>query len=269
MKIILNKDNLRKLIKDQKDLGFVPTMGALHKGHISLIRKSRSECKKVIISIFVNKPQFNKKKDFNKYPRLLKNDITILKDLKVDYLYVPKHKDIYPRGPNKNIKISSFKKKLCGKKRPGHFEAVVDVVERFIRIIKPKKIYLGEKDMQQVKIIEEFLSKKYNEIKIVPCKTIRESDGVAYSSRNLLLKLNEKAIASKVYKFLKKNKNIIISKKISIKSCKMQVLKFGVKNIEYLKVLDINKIIKPYKWKKNSRIFIAYYLGSVRLIDNF
>ena len=159
MKIISDKNSLIKFAHSEKNLGFVPTMGAIHRGHTSLVKKSINECDKTIVSIFINKPQFNKKSDFQKYPRILKKDISILKKLKVDYLYLPTEKQIYPDGPNKNIKISSFGKKLCGKFRPGHFEAVVDVIERFIKIIKPKKIYFGEKDMQQLKIIESFVKK--------------------------------------------------------------------------------------------------------------
>ena len=146
MKIILNKNKLLRLIKAKKNLGFVPTMGGIHFGHISLIKKSISQCDMTIVSIFINKPQFNRKKDFKMYPRVLSKDIAILKKLKIDFLYLPSVKQIYPKGVNKKIKISSFSKKLCGKFRPGHFKAVVDVIDRFIKIIRPQKIYLGEKD---------------------------------------------------------------------------------------------------------------------------
>ena len=145
MKIISNKIKIPKLIHNKKSLGFVPTMGGIHAGHISLITRSINECKKTIVSIFVNKQQFNNRKDFVKYPRVLKKDILKLKELKVDILYLPKEEDIYPDGYNKKIKISSFKKKLCGKFRPGHFEGVVDVIDRFIKIIKPSRIYFGER----------------------------------------------------------------------------------------------------------------------------
>jgi len=176
MKIISDKNRLIKFVHSEKNLGFVPTMGAIHLGHASLVKKSINECNKTVVSIFINKPQFNKKSDFQKYPRLLKKDISILKKLKVDYLYLPTEKQIYPDGPNKNIKISSLGKKLCGKFRPGHFEAVVDVIDRFIKIIQPKKIYLGEKDMQQLKIIEYFVKQNYTKTNIVPCKTIRDKN---------------------------------------------------------------------------------------------
>ena len=143
MKIILSKKKLIQILNGEKDLGFVPTMGAIHKAHIYILKKSISVCKKTIVTIFVNKPQFNKITDYKKYPRNLKKDISILRKYNVDYLYLPTMKQIYPFGYNKKIKISSFGKKLCGKSRPGHFESVVDVIDRFLKIINPNKIFLG------------------------------------------------------------------------------------------------------------------------------
>ena len=207
MKIIFSKKKLIQILKGQKNLGFVPTMGAIHKAHIYILKKSISLCNKTIVTIFVNKPQFNKITDYKKYPENLKKDISILRKCKVDYLYLPSTKQIYPFGSNTKIKISVFSKKLCGKFRPGHFEAVVDVIDRFIRIIKPNKIFLGEKDMQQLKIIEEFI-----------------------------------------------NKN--------------QIFQLGVKKVDYIELIDINKQIKPFKKNKKYKLFIAYYLGAIRLIDN-
>ena len=268
MKIFINKNKLIKFIKSEKNLGFVPTMGSIHLGHISLFKRSISQCKRTIVSIFINKPQFNRKVDYQKYPRTLKKDILALKRLNVDYLYIPSDNQIYPSGPNKRIKISSFGKKLCGKFRSGHFEAVVDVIERFIKIIKPKKIYLGEKDMQQLKIIEHFVKKNYSNIKVVGCKTIREKNGIAFSSRNFFLSLNEKKIASKIYKYLENRKQKLIKNKINLKTIKKKVYKLGAKKIDYIQMLDINKIIKPHKRNRKFRIFVAYYLRSTRLIDN-
>jgi len=268
MKIFFDKHKLQKIIYKEKKLGFVPTMGALHLGHISLIKKCAKMSSKTIVSIFVNKPQFNRKADFGNYPRDLKRDILMLKKLKVDYLFIPSNKQIYPRGPNKNIKVHSFSKKLCGEFRANHFEAIADVIDRFIQIIKPKKIFFGNKDMQQLKIVENFVKKKYPEINIIGCKTIREKNGIAYSSRNLLLSNNDKKIASKIYKILSYQKNKVINKKISINKIKTKIIKLGIKKIDYLKLLNINKLIEPFKKRSKYKIFIAYYIGSVRLIDN-
>jgi len=268
MKTITSKKKLIKIINNEKSLGFVPTMGAIHKGHLSLIKASKKVCKRTIVSIFINKPQFNIKKDFEKYPKSIIKDTSILKKNKIDYLFVPKMKQMYPNGINKKIKIISFAKKLCGKFRPGHFEAIVDIVDRFIKIIKPEKIFLGEKDMQQLKILKSFVKDKYPKIEIVGCKTIREKNGIALSSRNSLLSSKELIIASNIYKFLKINKNNIINKKIKTKYLNRIILNYGVKKIDYVKILDVNKISKPYIKKKQYRIFLAYYLRTTRLIDN-
>ena len=268
MKTITSKKKLIKIINNEKSLGFVRTMGAIHKGHLSLIKASKKACKRTIVSIFINKPQFNKKKDFQKYPRSIKKDTAILEKNNVDYLFVPKMKQMYPNGTNKKIKIISFSKKLCGEFRPGHFEAIVDIVDRFIEIIKPKKIFLGEKDMQQLIIIKSFVKYKYPKIQIIGCKTIREKNGVALSSRNSLLSNKENIIASKIYKILKRNKYNIIKKKKTTKNVSKIILNYGVKKIDYVKVFDINKLAKPYIKKEQYRIFLAYYLGSTRLIDN-
>jgi len=268
MKIITNRKQLAKFVLMQKNLGFVPTMGAIHIGHISLIKKSIKQSDKTIVTIFVNKSQFNKRNDFLKYPRMLNKDISILAKLKVDYLYLPSKNQIYPDGPNKNIKINTFEKRLCGKYRPGHFKAVVDVIDRFIKMIRPAKIYLGEKDMQQLKIIEHFVRKNYSNIKIIGCKTIREKNGVACSSRNFLLSLNEKKIASRIYKYIKNIKKKLIMKQINLIKIKKNFYKLGVNKVDYIQMLDINKIINHHKKNKKFKIFIAYYLRSIRIIDN-
>ena len=268
MKIIYTKKQLVNFVLKQKNLGFVPTMGAIHVGHISLIKKSIKQSDKTIVTIFINKPQFNRKNDFLKYPRMLNKDISILAKLKVDYLYLPSKKQIYPNGSNNNIKISTFEKKLCGKYRPGHFNAVVDVIDRFIKIIKPAKIYLGEKDMQQLKIIESFVKKNHPKTKVIGCKTVREENGIACSSRNFLLSSNEKNIASKIYKLIINRKQNLIKNKYNLKTLKRKIYKFGVKRIDYIKIIDVNKLIKPYIKKNKYKIFIAYYLGTTRLIDN-
>ena len=268
MKIIFNKKKLVNFINKERNLGFVPTMGAIHKGHISLIKKSINQCNKTIVSIFVNRPQFNKKNDYIKYPKNLEKDIFILKKLKIDCLYLPSTKQIYPDGPRKNIKIHSFEKVLCGKNRPGHFKAVADVIDRFIKIIRPKKIYLGEKDMQQLIIIKDFIKKNYGSINVIGCKTIREKNGIAYSSRNFLLNIKEKKISGKVYRLLLSKKKYLVKRKISLNMIKNKILRLGVSKIDYVKILDINRLVDKNIRSKKIRIFIAYYLRSTRLIDN-
>ena len=164
MKILLNNSDLNEALYDVSNLGFVPTMGSLHKGHISLIKKSLKDCKKTIVSIFVNPTQFNNKSDFKNYPRNNKKDISILKRLNINFLYIPKVKDVYYLKRKPLIKLKKKDKILCAKFRKGHFEGVIDVMDRLTKIINPQKIYLGEKDFQQLYLVDKYISKNIQEI---------------------------------------------------------------------------------------------------------
>ena len=270
MKILLSNNDLNEALNNVSNLGFVPTMGSLHKGHISLIKKSVKECKKTIVSIFVNPTQFNNKSDFKNYPRNNKKDISILKRLNINFLYIPKVKDVYYLKRKPLIKLKKKDKILCAKFRKGHFEGVIDVMDRLTKIINPQKIYLGEKDFQQLYLVKKYISKKYN-TKIVSCKTIRNDKKLAFSSRNKLLSKNELIKAGKISKeiFLFKKRlseNIDIKKLISDKK-KELVNSFNVK-FDYLELR--NKFnLKASNKVKHSKLFVAYYINKVRLIDNF
>ena len=186
MIIFKSINKLNKKVNFKANIGFVPTMGSLHNGHISLIKSCKLKCKKTLVSIFVNPSQFNKTNDFKKYPRDLKRDVAILKKLNVDYLLVPKINDIYNNKKSMKININKKDKILCAKYRPGHFEGVLGVINQFLTKIKPKYMFLGEKDYQQIYLIRKFIMNKFN-TKIVSCKTIRLKSSLAYSSRNALL----------------------------------------------------------------------------------
>jgi cytidyltransferase-related domain len=173
MKIFKSFNVLNKEINFNEIIGFVPTMGSLHDGHLSLIRSAKKKSKKVLVSIFINPTQFNEKKDFDKYPRNLKKDISILKRLKVNYLFLPSKKEIYQKGINKKINILQNDKILCAKYRNGHFEGVLAVVNRFMENIKAKYIFFGEKDFQQIYLIKKYLQKKFS-IKIICCRSVRK-----------------------------------------------------------------------------------------------
>ena len=162
-------------------------MGSLHKGHISLIKKSKIKCNKTLVSIFVNPSQFNKRKDFNKYPRNIKKDLSLLKKIKVDFVYIPKKNQVYNFKRKKEIRLKNKDKILCAKFRKGHFEGVIDVMDRFTKIIRPNKIFMGEKDFQQLCLVKKYIEKRYKS-KIISCKTIRDRNKLVLSSRNLLLK---------------------------------------------------------------------------------
>ena len=191
MIIFKSINKLNKEVNFKADIGFVPTMGAIHQGHVSLIRKSQKKSKKTLVSIFVNPAQFNDKKDYKKYPKNIQKDLRLLKKLKVDYVLIPSVKDVYGNNSKKKFKINKSSKILCAKYRSGHFEGVLSVINQFIKKLKIKKIFLGEKDYQQYILIREFL-KKNSDVKTVLCKTIRMKNGLAYSSRNGLL--NQKSI---------------------------------------------------------------------------
>ena len=160
MIIFKSINKLNKEVNFKADIGFVPTMGALHQGHVSLIKKSQKRCKKTLVSIFVNPAQFNNKKDYKKYPKNIQNDLKLLNNLKVDYVLIPTVKDVYANKSKKKFNISKSNKILCAKYRPGHFEGVLGVIDQFIKKLEINKIFLGEKDYQQYILIRDFFKKK-------------------------------------------------------------------------------------------------------------
>ena len=269
MKILLNNNDLNKALIRVHNLGFVPTMGSLHKGHISLIKKSKINCNKTLVSIFVNPSQFNNKLDFKKYPRNKKKDLKILKELKVDFVYTPKTSQIYNFKRKIKIKIREKDKVLCAKFRKGHFEGVIDVMDRLTKLIKPNKIFMGEKDYQQIYLIKKYIDKKYRN-KIINCKTIRDKNQLALSSRNKLLKKKDLLRASKIIKNLK-----ILKKKIKNKTNLVKIMSNEIKmlektyqtKVEYLEMRSKKNLKKTNKIS-NSKMFIAYYINGIRLIDN-
>mgnify|MGYP001212366347 CR=1 FL=1 len=270
MKILLNKNDLNEALYSVSNLGFVPTMGSLHEGHMSLIKKSMKECKKTLVSIFINPTQFNNKIDFKNYPKSYKRDLSILKKLNVDFVFIPKNRDIYNYKRTKKIKLSKKDKIMCAKYRKGHFEGVIDVMDRLTKIIRPKKIFMGEKDFQQLYLVKNYIEKNYKS-RIVPCKTIRDKNKLALSSRNILLNKNELYIArqlSKTVYSIKKQLNKIDDKKKFLLKNKKEIKKIYNTSIEYLELRNINNLQMTNNIKK-SKLFIAYYLNKIRLIDNF
>ena len=270
MKIFQNKNNLIKEISKEKGLGFVPTMGALHKGHISLINKAKKESKKVLVSIYINRKQFNSQSDFKRYPRNLVKDIAILKKKKINYVYIPNNKDIYSFRTNTPIYLDKFSKKLCGKFRPAHFKSVVNVVNRFLEIIKPQEIYLGMKDFQQLALIKLHIIRNKIKTKVVACPTIRENNGLALSSRNNKLNKNQILNGGKIYNYLKDNKKKIIGKILNNKKNEIinKLIQLGANKVDYVECVSLKKLKTCKNIKANFNIFVAYYMNDVRLIDN-
>ena len=212
MKTLLNNIDLNEALSGKSNIGFVPTMGSLHEGHLSLIKKSLKLSSKTVVSIFVNPRQFNNKKDYKKYPRNIKKDLKILKRLKVDFVYLPKIKDIYKSKNKIKIKLNKQDKILCAKYRKGHFEGVIDVMTRLTKIVNPSKIFMGEKDFQQLLLVKKYVEKNFKS-KIVFCKTIRDKNKLALSSRNILLDRNNLNKAGKLAEDLINFKKRLLKKK--------------------------------------------------------
>ena len=179
MKIIKNTNELNLSIKGLKNLSFVPTMGGLHKGHQSLIKIAKKKSKNVLVSIFINPKQFNLKKDFLSYPKNLTKDLNILRKLKVNYVFVPNYQEMYSFEPKNKVFLHKYARILCGKFRPGHFEGVVNIVNRFLFLIKPKYIIMGKKDYQQLFLIKKHISKRNINSTLIPCNTIRDKNFIS------------------------------------------------------------------------------------------
>ena len=269
MKIITNILDLNKAIYNFKNIGFVPTMGGIHKGHVSLIKNSQKKCKKTLVSIFVNPTQFNDKSDYNDYPRNIKKDIKILKKYKVDYLFTPNVKEIYKLN-TKKIKIKNEDIILCAKKRKGHFQGVLSVMDRLLGLIKSKYIFMGEKDYQQFFLVKKYLEKKY-QVKIIQCPIIRDKNRLALSTRNLLLSKKNYYRAGLIANYLFENKKKLKRKNLSL-TVKLIIKKlenlYRIK-IDYLEVRNEKNLKTSKNLKKKFRLFVAYYIDKIRLIDNF
>ncbi|MDC0439087.1 pantoate--beta-alanine ligase [Candidatus Pelagibacter sp.] len=271
MKIILNNTDLSKTLGPFNDIGFVPTMGGIHKGHISLIKRSIKYNKKTIVSIFINPKQFNSVNDFKSYPANIKKDLAILKKIKkLDFVYIPRFKDVYENKKISKTKIEKKYRVLCAKYRKGHFEGVLDVMNRLTKLIKPNKIFMGKKDFQQLFLVKKFIENKFN-TKVIGCKTIRNKNKLALSSRNFLFKQDELNDVEKISKnFLNLKNKIKYTKNINqfLQKTKKDFERFFDIKIEYLENRNINDLSISNKYHK-SKIFLAYFYKSVRLIDNF
>ena len=277
MQVFYDKDSFSKYIDLQKEqnntIGFAPTMGALHAGHISLYEEANKDNDVVISSIFVNPTQFNNPDDLEKYPRTVENDIEKLKNSKlVDAVYIPKVKDIYPNGlERKHYDFGGIENEMEGAARPGHFDGVGTVVEELFRQVRPDNAYFGEKDFQQLKIIEKLVDILNLGIKIHGVKIHRENNGLAMSSRNMRLSEAEKEASSVIYQTLKKVDDWF--RVITIPEIKIRVEEIFDRDdmvLEYFLIAneDTLKEADFFSEDKNYRAFIVVNVEQVRLIDN-
>ena len=261
-----------KLKQQGKTIGFVPTMGALHNGHISLINKSKSENYVTICSIYVNPTQFNNKTDLQKYPITIEADINELEKAECDVLFLPSTQEMYKDGElNEHYNLGYLENILEGKFRPGHFQGVCMIVDKLLKAIEPTVLYLGRKDYQQCMVINKMITdKKYN-LLLKICDTIREQDGLAMSSRNVRLNVNERIDALKIIETLKHIKKELTTENI-------EVLKINAKNyltqngykVDYIEIADAETLEITKDWDGNKKlvVLVAAYLNEVRLIDN-
>tara|TARA_B100001996_G_scaffold56956_1_gene40374 strand:+ start:791 stop:1606 length:816 start_codon:yes stop_codon:yes gene_type:complete len=263
MKIIneINQDIL------DNDICLIPTMGALHKGHLSLIEKGKNLGLQTMVSIFVNEMQFNEKEDFKSYPRPIEEDIKILNNLHIDYLFIPENNYIYSKNSFEIIDSGDLGELYEGKSRPGHFDGVLTIVNRLFQLIDPKVAIFGKKDAQQLFLIKDMLLEKRYKAEIIEVKTVRENSGLALSSRNLLLTDNGKNKASLIYKILKEAKKEFSNNR-ELSSFEGFSSRYLNINFDYLEILDLETFSKPTKKTSEYIILAAALIEGVRLIDN-
>lgn len=229
-----------------KDVGFVPTMGALHEGHLALVKQAKKECETVVVSIFVNPTQFNDPNDLKNYPRTISEDCRMLEQAGVTVAFIPEPNEIYSDQFTFRVTENKLSQVLCGPFRPGHFDGVLTVVLKLLQIVNPQKAFFGEKDFQQLLLIKEMAKAFFIPAEIIACPTVRESDGLAMSSRNVRLNSKEREVAALIYKTLK-----------------------NARDVEEAKQTLLNANFKvDYVEEHWGRRFAAAYLGNVRLIDN-
>lgn len=260
--------------KDGKKIGLVPTMGALHKGHASLVVRSVEDNDVTVVSIFVNPTQFNDKNDLKNYPCTFDADCALLEQCKVDYVFAPTVDEIYPTPDTRNFEYPPITTVMEGAYRPGHFNGVCQVVSRLFYIVKPTRSYFGEKDWQQIAVVKEMVKRLSIKVDIVECPIVREDDGLAFSSRNAHLSVDERAIAPNIYRILKSS--VEYSKIHTVEETHdyvvNQVNSIEGLNVEYFSIVDGNTLVEIKNWNDSKSVVgcITVFCGRmpVRLIDH-
>lgn len=274
MKIIKNISEITQIVSDlhknKKQINLIPTMGNIHAGHLSLLTEAKKFDGINIVSIFVNPAQFNEENDFTNYPKTFDTDVDILAKAHCEIIFAPSIKEIYPRGANSKKTVFKYRDILCDISRSGHFDGVTTIVKILFDLIKPFRVFFGEKDFQQLKIIEQLIIQNNLKINLIKCPSIRDLNGMSYSSRystfsqNQRLQFDEcaKIINSKLIN-LKKNLNQEI-----LQSIEDELKSTGISNIDYCEVRS-EENLNISKLNEKSRLFIAFYLSKIRVIDNF
>ncbi len=270
--------DLKNYLSAQKQkgatIGFVPTMGALHDGHLSLIERSRNDNSKTVCSVFVNPAQFNDPNDYKKYPATIEKDIYLLESEGCDTLFLPSVEEVYPGGADKKTKydLGYLETILEGKYRPGHFQGVCMVMHRLLDIVKPGNLYLGQKDYQQCMVIKKLIEiTGINEIDVRICPTLRESDGLAMSSRNMRLSAEERAKAPEIYRSLNSIKDNLQKEDLSqLKRDALVILQEQGFKADYIEIADADTLQLLNNWDGKEKLvaLAAAFLNEIRLIDN-
>ncbi len=272
MIIVTSKQALANALTGKTSVGFVPTMGALHEGHLALVKKAKEENEIVCVSIFVNPIQFNNPDDLKKYPREMDKDYTKLEKTGCDIVFAPTENEMYPEKPTEKYNFGTLETVMEGKFRPGHFNGVAIVVGRLFDLINPQKAYFGEKDYQQLQIIKALVKQRNMAIEIVPCPIFREKDGLAMSSRNALLDENARKIAPILHKVLKDAKEMADTLPFHELSAWVvsQLKRSPSINLEYFEIVDPETLTPVQNFQPDKQVVacIAATIGGVRLIDN-
>jgi len=266
------RDYLNSFENKHLSIGFVPTMGALHSGHVSLLENAKKHCDLSVCSIFVNPRQFNDPEDLKRYPRTPEKDSALLRQHGCDVLFMPEVEEIYPEKPHESYDFGRLDKLLEGAHRPGHFNGVAQVLSRFFNLVRPSKAFFGEKDFQQMLIVKALVSQMGLKMEVVPCPIVRESDGLAMSSRNALLSEKERQLAANIPLWLKMAAKQLIGSEIEVVKQVIlnETLNHPELQLDYFEVCH-PETLAPFSGKLNGRAaiaLIAIYTGKIRLIDN-
>lgn len=265
------REAVRAARREGAVIGFVPTMGALHEGHAALVRHARGECGFVVVSLFVNPTQFDRSDDYEMYPRTLDADMALCRELGVGAVFVPSAAEMYPEPPLTFVEVTEVSARLCGAFRPGHFRGVASVVAKLFNIVSPDRAYFGEKDAQQLAVIQRMVADLNLPVAIVPVETVRESDGLALSSRNARLSAAERSIAPLLYRALRTAAAMLEEGRPVDEATEsgLALLRAeGAFRVEYFEVVDAGRMQPVADARGNLRIAVAAWLGNTRLIDN-
>ncbi|OLS37982.1 pantoate--beta-alanine ligase [Alkalihalophilus pseudofirmus] len=276
MRVVKTINALREEItavkRKQQSIGFVPTMGYLHEGHMSLIEEARRQHDIVVLSIFVNPLQFGPNEDLERYPRDFVRDENIAKELGVDLLFYPDTKEMYPADPSMTIHVTEGVNVLCGKSRPGHFDGVTTVVMKLFMLVQPDQAYFGQKDAQQVAIITNMVDMFNIPVEVIPCPTVREEDGLAKSSRNVYLTDEERQEAPLIYQVLTQARSLIKEGELSpseiVQFVKKELNSLQHAKMDYVELLTYPKLMPVTEKDKTILLAVAYIFKHARLIDN-